>query len=77
MAAELLVREAEVHEYLGVSRPQRVQVPSTNIGCLNALGQRWLQRDDVLRFLELSAANLDSDVLRTMHRQLSEVTEGP
>ena len=75
--SERLVPEAAVHEYLGLKRPSRVAMQHINIGMLNALGSRWLHRDDVLTWLSMEGNHFDSDVVRGMRRRLLEATEAP
>jgi hypothetical protein len=75
--SERLVPEGAVHDHLGVKRPFRVAGPSMNIGMLNALGSRWLHRDDVLAWLSLEGNHFDSDAVRGMRRRLLEATEAP
>lgn len=72
MSRELLLSEREVHEYLGVKVAPREH--GVNITCLNALGDRWLRREDLLTWLVTNAESLDSKTLRRLHGELEEIT---
>lgn len=70
--SERLVPEGAVHELLGVSRaPRQVGV---NISILNALGRRWLDREDVLRWLDLNAQATESGLVARLRAELEEVS---
>lgn len=74
MASETLIPEGLVNEYLGVKRaPKALDV---NISMLNALGDRWLNRADILKWLELHVQTTGSDLVERLRRELAEVTQG-
>jgi hypothetical protein len=67
-----LLPEAAVHEFLGIrSLPRQMGV---NISIVNWNGRRFLDREDVLRWLRTNAASTDSALLYRLHDELAEAT---
>lgn len=68
----MLVPEGAVHELLGIKKlPRRFGV---NISIVNWNGRRYLDRDDVLRWLHANATGTDSTLLLRLHRELADIT---
>lgn len=70
--AEMLVPTGQFHELLGVKvAPRQVGV---DLRVLNALGDRWINRHALLRYLDVNIESTDSEVLRRMRREIADVT---
>ena len=70
--ADVLVPEGAVHELLGVKRaPRQVGV---HVSILNAMGRRWLDREDVLRWLQVNANHLSLPLLMKLYDELADIT---
>ena len=67
-----LVPEGAVHELLGLKRlPRQFGV---NISIVNWNGRRYLDRDDVLKWLQTNAHATDSTLLLRLHHELADIT---
>lgn len=72
MSSERLVPAGAVAEHLGVKvAPRQFGV---DLRVLNALGDRWINRHALLRYLDANVESTDSDVLRRLRREIAEVT---
>lgn len=68
----VLVPEGAVHELLGIKAlPRRFGV---NISIVNWNGRRYLDRGDVLKWLQANAENTGSTLLLRLHRELADIT---
>lgn len=67
-----LVPEGAVHELLGLKMLPREY--GANISIVNWNGRRFLDREDVLKWLELNARSTSSTLIERLHRELAEIT---
>lgn len=76
--AETLVPEGQVHELLRVRRePPAIAGPRSaglNISILNAVGRRWVDIEDLMRWFDSGIRHTGSEVMATARRELAEVT---
>lgn len=67
-----LVPEGAVHELLGIKMLPRQY--GVNISIVNWNNRRFLDREDVLKWLELNARSTSSSLIERLHRELAEIT---